>query len=399
MAGPLSRRDAAVWIGGFVLVAALLVFTGFASDDPDSALYAALSARLAEGPPARWIAPEWWGHWDGEGLFREHPIGVLLLPTLLGALGIPGVQAAYIVGMAAGLAYILIIGHLIARISTPIDGRLALVLIQIMPVAFIFRIRANHEYPMLLCLLLTIVGLDGVRRSWRWLPVPAVALTAALLIKGVFVAIPLLAAGLWILCNPRGIAGAAWRPVAACVVAGLTMASAAVAYDALYLQVTGEAFWGPYWDRQLAPLTLSAPVGGESTFLSHLGFYLLRLLWHPAPWSLAMVAAAWRWRRGIARRWRGLPEAPRRALAFTLLFAGASILLLSPASRFAERYAFSATYATAAAGTVVALHTWPALRRVLAHLDGQLPALPALCWLVLMILRLTLGPYLPRISS
>jgi hypothetical protein len=36
---------------------------------------------------------------------------------------------------------------------------------------------------------------------------------------------------------------------------------------------------------------------------------------------------------------------------------------------------------------------------VLAHLDGQLPALPALCWLVLMILRLTLGPYLPRISS
>jgi 4-amino-4-deoxy-L-arabinose transferase-like glycosyltransferase len=395
----LSRRDTIIWIGCFLLVSALLVLTGFASDDPDSALYAALSARLAEGPPSHWIAPEWWGHWNSEGLFREHPVGVLLLPTVLGTLGIPGVQAAYIVGIAAALASILIIGHLIARITSPADGRFALVLLQIMPVAFIFRIRANHEYPMLLCLLLTIVGLDGVRRSWRWLPLPAAALTAALLIKGVFATIPILAAGLWILTNPRRIPGSAWRPIAACGVAALVMAGAAVGYDALYVRVTGEAFWGPYWNRQLAPLTLSGPVGGESTFLSHLGFYGLRLLWHPAPWSVALLAGVWIWRRDLGRRWRALPAGARRSLTFTMLFAAGSILLLSPASRFAERYAFSATYAVAAAGTVLALAVWPKVRETLTRLDGVVPALPALCWLVLMILRLTVGPFLPRISS
>ena len=390
----LPRRDILVWIGGFLLVSALLVLTGFTSDDPDSALYAALSARLAEGPISQWIAPEWWGYWDSEGLFREHPVGVLLLPTLLGALGVPTVQAAYIVGIAAGLASILIIAYLIAGIRSPLEGRAALVLLQLMPVAFIFRIRANHEYPMLLCLLVTVVGLDGVRRSWAWLPIPAVALTAALLIKGVFVAIPILAAGLWILCNPRQVAGAAWRPLVACAVAAIAMVLAAVGYEALYMRATGEAFWEPYWDRQLAPLTLSAPIGGGTAFLSHLAFYGIRLLWHPAPWCFALIVAISRYPGSS-----GISSGMRRGLAFTMLFAAASVLLLSPASRFAERYTFSASYAVAAAGIVTALIVWPALKDGVTKLDRAIPALPAVCWLVLMILRLTVGPYLPRISG
>jgi hypothetical protein len=226
-----------------------------------------------------------------------------------------------------------------------------------------------------------------------------VALSAALLIKGVFVVMPILAAGLWIACNPLRIRGSAWRPVAACILAAAAMAGAAAIYDALYLRATGETFWGGYWDRQLAPLSISAPIGADSTFLAHLRFYLLRLLWHPAPWSIALLAGWWRWRRGFRQRWRALPAPVRRGLAFTLLFAAASLLTLSPASRFAERYAFSSNYAVAAAGAVVAVHIWPALRAALERLDRVVPALPAVCWLLLMLLRLTIGPLLPRISG
>src|SRR6478672_11876238 len=92
----LSRRELLTWAALFLIVAALLVVTGFASDDPDSALYANISAKLADLPASRWIAPEWWGFWDSQGLFREHPAGVFLLPTALSRLGIPPVQAAYI---------------------------------------------------------------------------------------------------------------------------------------------------------------------------------------------------------------------------------------------------------------------------------------------------------------
>ena len=72
-----------------------------------------------------------------------------------------------------------------------------------MPVAFIFRIRANHEYPMLVCLLVALVGVDGVRRSWALGSVVAFAgLTAALLVKGVFVVMVADRRGLWTLINP-----------------------------------------------------------------------------------------------------------------------------------------------------------------------------------------------------
>ena len=76
-----------------------------------------------------------------------------------------------------------------------------------MPVAFIFRIRANHEYPMLVALLVTLVGLDGARRSWWWIAGIAFGLTVGLLVKGVFVVLVVLAAGLWMLINPTRLRG------------------------------------------------------------------------------------------------------------------------------------------------------------------------------------------------
>ena len=395
----LSTRETAIWALGFLLVAVLLVVTRFASEDPDSALYAALAARLAHGPISHWIAPEWWGHWNMEGLFREHPAGVFLVPTILGALGVPTVQAAYIVGIGAGLACLLLIGDLVARATTREQGRLVLVLLQLTPMASIFRIRANHEYPMLLCLLGALVGLDAVRRSGRGWWIAPLALSAGLLVKGVFVAIPLLAAGWWLLTNPLDAPKSVWRAIAAIGLSLAAMLGVAVAYDALYLRVTGETFWGPYWGRQLAPLSLSAPLGANSTFGAHLGFYLLRMAWHPAPWSLLLVGALWRWRGQIGARWRAAPPMTRRGLVFLLGFAVSCVLMLTPASRFAERYAFSANYALATAGALVALAAWPTLRATLETWDRRVPALPALCWIALMLLRLALGPFLPRISS
>lgn len=392
------RRDVIVWAIGFVAVSALLVATRFASDDPDSALYADQTARLAAEPVSRWIAPEWWGNWDHDGLFREHPIGVLLVPTMLASIGVPGVQAAYITGIAAGVICVLLIAGLVARVTSAADGRAAMVLLQLMPLAFIFRIRANHEYPMLVCLLVALIGIEAARRSWRWVWVTPLALCAAVLVKAAFVAVPLLAIGWWALINPLRTPGGLGRPVVAGALSVLAVVAMSVAYDTLYIRVTGEGFWAGYWGRQFAPFSIGVQPADQPGVLHHLGFYALRALWHPAPWSLALIAGAWRVRRRLADSWRAIPETPRLGLLFTLVFAASTVVLLLPASRFAERYIFSANYGLAAAGIVVALRVWPRLRNILTRLDSQIPALPALCWTVLMLLRLLAGPLLPRIS-
>lgn len=397
----LSRREAVLWAAGFLVISALLVGLRFESEDPDSALYAALSARLAAGPVTHWIAPEWWGYWNSEGLFREHPVGVLLLPTALGALGLPGVQAAYIVGMAAGLAAILLIARLVARITTVRDARAVLVLLQLLPLAFIFRIRANHEYPMLVCLLVAIVGIDAVRRSWRWLWVTPLALCAAVLVKSMFVVIPLLAVVWWLVTNPLGERGPVGRAVAAIAVGLVAIGVMCAAYEAMYVRIAGESFWAGMWARQMAPLSLGGTMDEASTptVLHHLGFYALRGLWHPAPWSLALIAAAWSSRHRWRGPWQGLPEPSRRGIVFGLGFAATTITMFLPSSRFAERYIFSANYAIAAVGIVVALHQWPRLRAALDRLDERVPALPVVCWTILMLLRLVVGPLLPRIAA
>lgn len=398
----LSAREWSLWVASFVVVAGLLVATRFTSTDPDSALYANISARLAREPVTHWIAPEWWGFWPDAkmtGYFREHPAGVFLVPAALDRLGIPGQQAAYIVGVGAGLGALLLAGVLVGRVASVGEGRSALVLLQFMPVAFIFRIRANHEYPMLLCLLAVLVGLDGVRRSWHWTWLVAIALTAGLLVKGVFVVMILLAAGLWVALNPTGSRGSMARPAVACLVSLVVMAATMVAYDAAYTRVTGEAFWGAYWHRQLGPVSIATPLEGASTLAGHAAFYLSRLLWHPFPWSLALLAVAWQHRRRLPAAWRGLPVRAQRGLAFTLGLALLSIVLLSPSSRFAERYAFSASYLIGAAGVVTAWRAWPNLRRAMAWMESRVPALPAMVWLGLMLLRLGLGPVLPRIGG
>ena len=399
----LSNSERLIWTACVLVVSAALVGTGFTSSDPDSALYAGLADRLSGEPLHRWLAPEWWGFWPEArmtGLFREHPAGVLLLPAALTKIGIPALQGAYIVGVLAATASLLMMASLVRTFATRNEARLALVLLQLMPVAFIFRIRANHEYPMLVCLLVAIHGLVWITHRNRWwsgTALVALALTFGLFIKGVFVTKLLLAIGVWIIVNPLGPAGMRVRCALAGGIGVLAMVGAAAWYDAVYRAATGEPFWSLYWQRQMAPLTDVSSTDVAIGSLRNLLFYVSRLVWHPAPWSLALVVAAWQARGRIREHCLGLQAETRRGLVFALVFAGLAVLLLTPSARYAERYAFSATHAVACAGVVAGCRIWPVLSQRVASLDRRVPAFAAIVWLLLAALRLAAGSLLPRL--
>ncbi len=392
----LSAADVRGWLACYAIVGLVLVLTGFTSSDPDSALHAAISTQLVNRPVAEWIAPDWGGEWNTIGLYREHPIGVFVMPVLLGAAGIPAVQAAYVAGVGASVAALLLTAWLVRMLASREDGRAVTFLLLVMPVAFVFRIRANHEYPMLVCLLLALIGVEGVRRRWGYAALVAAALVAALLVKGVFVALVLLGAGLWIVVNPTRSPDSIWRPIMSIALGLVAMAVTASAYDAWYQHVTGEAFWAHYWNKQLGPLEIATPLDGAAMLGRHAAFYLSRLLWHPAPWSLVLVVVIARQAGRLGDWWRRTPDRERLGLVFGLGFAVLSLALLSPSSRFAERYAFSATFAVGTVGAVVSYRRLPGLRRLVDRLDRALPAAPAVVWLGLVLLRLGLGPLLPR---
>jgi len=396
----LNRRDVVTWSIAFLVVSVWIAISRFESSDADSMLYAGLSARIAEQPWPHWIAPEWWGLWPRIGLtgyFREHPVGGFILPALLARAGVPGEQAAYIVGVGAGLVVLILIGHLVSGVATSREGRATLLLLQLMPVAFVFRVRANQEYLLLACLLLTMIGLDRSRQSWRGVIAVAAGIVGALLVKGAFLILVLGGAGLWMLLNPRQIAGPLSRPIVATAVGLIAAAAVTMAYEAVYRHVTGESFLATYWERQFSEVQVSTPVSGAMTFLQHAWFYVVRLLWHPAPWSLALGFAL-SGRRARAQKPLAQPDVrAARGVAFAIGYAALLVLILSPSSRVAERYVFYGAYAIAAAGAVAAYRHVDGLRSAIERFDARVPALPAVLWFSLVAARLGLGPWLPRI--
>jgi hypothetical protein len=87
----------------------------------------------------------------------------------------------------------------------------------------------------------------------------------------------------------------------------------------------------------------------------------------------------------------------RSALLFTVAFALSAALMLSLSSRFAERYAFSPVFVVGAAGALVACRRWPAVERIRVRAESSVPMLPVVLWIALALLRLALGPALPRV--
>jgi len=88
-----------LWCAALASGAVLLVASDMRTRDPDSTLYAKLASDLANQPASRWIAPEWGGAWNQHGLFREHPVGILIPSVLAIRAGFPREQAPYAVNM------------------------------------------------------------------------------------------------------------------------------------------------------------------------------------------------------------------------------------------------------------------------------------------------------------
>jgi 4-amino-4-deoxy-L-arabinose transferase-like glycosyltransferase len=378
-----ASRGALSWV--LVLAAgwAALVAVDYRARDPDSRLYAEISARMAVAAPGSWIAPEFPPGWYMSGLYREHPVGLFVPAAALAALGYPAEQAAYAMNAVYQVLGIVLVQRLAASLVSGPEARALGWLIQLLPIAFTFRIRANQEAAVLLCLLVALYGTERARERKHFAALVALGLVGLLLVKGVLAVFGPALCALWLVARRRASGAregdrAAWAAGAAGLVA---MATAAVVYELLYRQATGEPFWSFYLARQLGVAAATHDASGPTSgFLYNLVWYLARVLWFAFPWSVLLLVAVWR----ASARGGSVPEsAPRdtgtRAGAlFTLAVVGLYVLLFSLSDRRADRYIFPVYYAVGAAGGVAALRLVPALRRLAGRLDR--PWLPAAVW-------------------
>jgi 4-amino-4-deoxy-L-arabinose transferase-like glycosyltransferase len=383
---------ALVLAAGWAALAAL----GYRARDADSRLYAEIVARMSETPAAGWIAPNFPPGWFMAGRFREHPVGLFIPAAAVARIGYPALQAAYALNALYQVLTIVLLQRLVATLVPGLEARAVGWLVQLLPIAFTFRIRANHEQAVLLCLVASLYGIERARTRPRWALLTVTGLVGLLLVKGVLAVFGPVLCALWLLLR-RGTAatpssdGGAWAGLAAGV---LAMSATAGFYEHLYRQVTGEPFWSVYLARQIGVAAMAGEGGSLTSKAGNLVWYLGRVLWFPFPWSLALVAAAWH-ARGL--RWRSRPTedvgpSTRAALAgglFAIATVALYVGLFSLSDRRADRYVFPAYYAVGAAGGVAALRASTRLRRLAGTLDR--PWVPAAVWAVAFCAHLLAG--------
>jgi hypothetical protein len=193
-----------LWCAALTVAASLLVAVDIRTRDPDSTLYTKLASALADRPVSRWIAPEWGGAWDQHGLFREHPVGILIPSVLAIRAGFPREQAPYAVNMLYQAAVIVLIPLVAGALVRRAEAHALASVLQLLPIAFVYRIRGNQEHPLLMCFLALIYGAHLARstRAWIGMPLMIAALCFLVLVKGAFAMFAIVAAALWLLIVP-----------------------------------------------------------------------------------------------------------------------------------------------------------------------------------------------------
>ena len=117
------------------------------------------------------------------------------------------------------------------------------------------------------------------------------------LVKGAFAMFALVGAALWVVVVPAPENGSnrwAWAGLAAAVITAALMLAG---YEALYVRTTGESFLEFYRSTRLGASMRLNDLSVVPHALVNVGWYLVRLAWFAAPWSLVAGAAAWVWLR------------------------------------------------------------------------------------------------------
>jgi 4-amino-4-deoxy-L-arabinose transferase-like glycosyltransferase len=380
--------QATAWVAAIAAAAAVLAGVDYRTPDPDSALHVAIVSDLAGQPLEKWLAPDWGGHWDRQGPFREHPAGLFLLSWPLVAAGYPASQAPFVVNAVFQALCLLLLQRLARVLGTDAEARAVGWLLQLLPIAFVFRIRANHEQLVLFFYLAALVATEAGRRRPLFFGAAALAAVGALLVKGVFAVLVPASCALWLIWRPAPtprLRLAAWSGLA---LASLLTLAAAGGYEHAYRQVTGESFFRPYLGQQLG----LAAEQHRSTLpqmviqkFRNLGWYAGRVLWFAFPWSLACLWLAVPRARG---EWRWGTAVTREAVLVVCL-AGLYVAALSLSDRRADRYAFPAYYMVGMLGAVAAMRHWPYVRLASGALARCRPLEQVLVWAVTFALALS----------
>jgi 4-amino-4-deoxy-L-arabinose transferase-like glycosyltransferase len=359
----------------YILFCAIVTVFPYEYYDSDSSCYSSISQKLAYRPVLAWCAPQWWGHGGNQGLFHDHPPGILWLPAILVRLGIKGSVAA----LCANFFYILLSLYFVFKLAkfwgNATFGWGAVFGFVLTPIFLQYLIRANQEHPLNLAIVAGIYGLARSRESLGHKVLFVAALVFAVFIKGMSALIlSMLAAIYWlIVLRDR-------RTFSLIFFAHLIAFGAIFLFELWYKGITHTSFLQAYLAFQ-GGRSIGAVFHPGRRIYSLL-WYSARALWFSSPWVLFLFYGIWRSKKEKP----GLFKDP--FLCFLLISALGIVLFFSLSDRKADRYIFPAYLLLVLAGIRVLLRMKPKVADFLARQKKHLPVYLSLALVIFAFLRI-----------
>jgi 4-amino-4-deoxy-L-arabinose transferase-like glycosyltransferase len=376
-----NLRSGLILLITFLLLCLSAVVFPYEYHDSDSSAYHSISQKLARQPLSRWGSPEWWGHGDNVGYFRDHPPGIFWLPAALVRLGIPGRSAP----LCANFLYLFLLLYalygLLRRFSGPEAGWAAVFAFVLTPIFVQYLMRANQELPLALAVAAGLYGLSRQEESWRYWALYGAALLLAVFIKGVSaLTLSLCSLAFWLIISRK-------RQTFLLILSGHLLALAAMAGFELWYRAStgGVSFLQAYLNFQGG----KAMEAGFRPLVKayNLVWYLARTLWFAAPWVFILIYALFR----SAKDKSGLLR--ERFLQLTLAASALIILFFSFFDRRADRYIFPAYVLLTAAGAWSLVRRKQSLRRFLEKRRALLPLYLGAVLVLMTLLRIYFHTY------
>lgn len=359
----------------YILFCVVVTIFPYEYYDSDSSCYSSISQKLAYRPVQTWCAPQWWGHGGNEGLFQDHPPGILWLPAILVRLGIKGSVAA----LCANFFYILLSLYFVFKLAKfwgeAAFGWGAVFGFVLTPIFLQYLIRANQEHPLNLAIVAGIYGLARSRESLGYKVLFIAALIFAVFIKGMSALIlSMLAMIYWLVVSRNR------KTFSLIIFAHLIAFGAIFLFELWYKGITHTSFLQAYLAFQ-GGRSIGAVFHPDRRIYSLL-WYSARALWFSSLWVLFLFYGIWRSKKEKP----GLFKDP--FLCFLLISALGIVLFFSLSDRKADRYIFPAYLLLTLVGVRVLLKTKPKVADFLGRREKYLPLYLSLGLVVFAFLRI-----------
>lgn len=337
------KKPIIFWLLVFTLFAIIFSQVDYFARENDSRLYTKFLYQLSEKPIKEIVVVRWTesAYTDPTSPYvRDHLIGQFIIPVLMVKLGMPASHALYLFNNLVQIA----IAYALFYLSFLLTGRYwgdLLLFVSFLPQSWVYTLRANHEQPLSLMVLLAMIAGIQISKHRAWLLVGVISVVSAFLIKGLgFLMVPI-SFSIGVLFAQ----GIGYKQILRLFLYALLITMALLiciwVYEQWFVSLIGDSFFKRYWEIQISGRTLKT----NSSFsllgkIQNINYYFSRTLAYTAPWSLLFVGVLIQ-KRSEAKQWFKKNVRWIFALtSFVLLY----ILVFAWFDRKASRYLYPAYY-------------------------------------------------------